>query len=80
MYDNTLTCLCIECILCFQLKWLFAMYTYWLGGLIRWDQSGDNHLYLIQQEEDVNEEDVKDFTAHKMIMKVTQTRKEQGHG
>ena len=38
------------------------MYTYWLGGLIRWDQSGDNHLYLIQQEEDVNEEDVKLFT------------------
>ena len=63
-----------------QLKWLFAVYTYWLGGLIRWDQSGDNHLYLIQQEEDVNEEDVKDFTAHKLIMKVTLTRKEQGHG
>ena len=56
------------------------MYTYWLGGLIRWDQSGDNHLYLIQQEEDVNEEDVKDFTAHKLIMKVTPSRKEQGHG
>ena len=69
MYDNTLTCLCIECILCFQLKWLFAMYTYWLGGLIRWDQSGDNHLYLIQQEEDVNEEDVKLFTPINWLWK-----------
>ena len=53
------------------------MYTYWLGGLIRWDQSGDNHLYLIQQVEDVNEGDVKGFT---MIIKITLSRKEQGHG
>ena len=80
MYDNTLICLCIECMICFQLKWLFAVYTYWLGGLIRWDQSADNHLYLIQQVEGVNEGDVKDFTTHKMIIKITPSRKEQGHG
>lgn len=48
----------MECMVGSQLKWLFAVYTYWLGGLIRWDQSGDNHLYLIQQVEGVNEEDV----------------------
>ena len=46
------------------------MYTYWLGGLIRWDQSGDNHLYLIQQVEGVNEEDVKGLTTHKAIINI----------
>ena len=70
----------MECMVGSQLKWLFAVYTYWLGGLIRWDQSADNHLYLIQQVGDVNEEDVKGFTTHKLIIKVTLTRKEQGHG
>ena len=67
----------MECMVGSKLKWLFAMYTYWLGGLIRSDQSGDNHLYLIQQVEDVNEGDVKGFT---MIIKITLSRKEQGHG
>ena len=70
----------MECMVDSQLKWLFAVYTYWLGGLIRWDQSGDNHLYLIQQVKGVNEEDVKGFTTHKLIIKVTLTRKEKGHG
>ena len=70
----------MECMVGSQLKWLLAMYTYWLGGLIRWDQSSDNHLYLIQQVERVNEEDVKGFTTHKLIIKVTLTRKEKGHG
>ena len=70
----------MECMVGSQLKWLFAVYKYWLGGLIRWDQSGDNHLYLIQQVEGVNEEDVKGFTTHKLIIKVTLTRKGQGHG
>ena len=70
----------MECIVGSQLKWLFAVYTYWLGGLIRWDQRGDNHLLLIQQVEGVNEGDVKDFTTHKMIIKITPSRKEQGHG
>ena len=80
MYDNTLACLCMECMIGSQLKWLFAVYTYWLGGLIRWDQSGDNYLYLIQQVEGVNEGDVKGFTTHNLIIKVTLTRKEKGHG
>ena len=70
----------MECMVGSQLKWLFAVYTYWLGGLIRWDQSSDNHLYLIQQVEGVNDEDVKGFTTHKLIIKVTLTRKEKGHG
>ena len=69
----------MECMVGSQLKWLFAVYTYWLGGLIRWDQSSDNHLYLIQVE-GVNDEDVKGFTTHKLIIKVTLTRKEKEHG
>ena len=56
----------MECMVGSQLKWLFAVYTYWLGGLIRWDQSGDNYLYLIQQVEGVNEEDVKGFTTYNL--------------
>ena len=63
-----------------MINYLFAVYTYWLGGLIRWDLSGDNHLLLIQQVEGVNEEDVKGFTTHNLIIKISRTRKEEGHG